>query len=65
MVPVWRIVVGVWACLAVGMVWAETLRVGPGEAISTIAEASRRARDGDVVEIVAGTYVGNVAVWEQ
>lgn len=65
MVTVWRIVAGVWACLAAGMVWAETLRVGPGEAIPTIAEASRRARDGDVVEIVAGTYVGDVAVWDQ
>lgn len=65
MVPAWRIVVCMWACLAALPAWAETLRVGPGEAISTIAEASRRARDGDVVEIVSGTYLGDVAVWDQ
>lgn len=60
-----RILAGLCACLAVGLAGAETLRVGPGEAIATIAEASRRARDGDVVEIVAATYRGDVAVWDQ
>ena len=33
--------------------------------MSTIAEAARIARDGDVVEIEAGSYVGDVAVWPQ
>lgn len=60
-----RILAGLCACLVVGLAAAGTLRVGPGEAIATIAEASRLARDGDVVEIVAGTYRGDVAVWEQ
>lgn len=60
-----RILAGLCACLTVGLAAAETLRVGPGEAIATIAEASRLARDGDVVEIVAGTYRGDVAVWAQ
>ena len=41
------------------------LRVGPTEAIRTIAEASRLARDGDTVEIMAGTYRGDVALWLQ
>lgn len=41
------------------------LRVGLGEAISTIAEAARQARDGDTVEILAGEYRGDVAVWGQ
>lgn len=41
------------------------LRVGPSEAIGTIAEAARLAQDGDTVEIVAGDYRGDVAVWTQ
>lgn len=44
---------------------ARTLRVGPGAPILTIAEAARLARDGDVVEIQAGDYRGDVAVWRQ
>ncbi len=44
-----------------GRVW----RVGPAEAIRTIAEVSRLARDGDTVQIVAGEYRGDVAVWLQ
>jgi hypothetical protein len=44
---------------------AATLRVGPREAIRNIAAAAARAQDGDTVEIVAGTYVGDVAVWSQ
>lgn len=43
---------------------AATLRVGPG-GLATIAEAARLAQDGDVVEIFAGTYPGDVAVWHQ
>ncbi|KAB2970439.1 hypothetical protein [Zoogloea sp.] len=65
MVPVWRILAGLCACLSVRLAGAETLRVGPGEAITTIADASRQARDGDVVEIVAASYRGDVAVWDQ
>jgi len=43
---------------------AATLRVGPG-GLATIAEAAGVAKDGDVVEIAAGTYRGDVAVWQQ
>lgn len=41
------------------------LRVGPTGDIRTIAEAARLARDGDTVEVQAGEYRGDVAVWLQ
>ena len=44
---------------------ATVWRVGPGEAIVRIADAAQRAKDGDVVEIVAGDYHGDVAIWKQ
>lgn len=46
---------------AAGRVW----RVGPGGPLPTIAAAARAAADGDVVEIEAGEYRGDVAVWLQ
>ncbi|GAA5184261.1 hypothetical protein GCM10025771_37890 [Niveibacterium umoris] len=51
--------------LAAPMTFAEVLRVGPSEPIHTIAEAARAAKDGDVVEIAAGDYRGDVAGWTQ
>jgi hypothetical protein len=44
---------------------AETWRVGPDEGLRSVAEAAALARDGDSVEIVAATYVDDVAVWPQ
>lgn len=44
---------------------ATVWRVGPEEPLTRIADAARRARDGDVVEITAGDYRGDVAVWSQ
>ena len=44
---------------------AATLRVGPQEKITRIADAAQLARDGDTVEIQPGEYRGDVAVWEQ
>lgn len=41
------------------------IRVGPGGQVATIAEAAALAGDGDTVEVQAGDYVGDVAVWEQ
>jgi hypothetical protein len=41
------------------------IRVGPAGEVPTIAEASRIARSGDTIEIEAGDYVGDVAVWAQ
>ncbi len=41
------------------------LPVGPGQRYRTIAAAAAAARDGDLVEIAAGDYVGDVAHWTQ
>jgi len=42
---------------------ASTLRVGPGAEFPTVAAAAQGVRDGDTVEIMAGDYPGDVAVW--
>ncbi len=42
---------------------AATLSVGSGLEFAAPSDAARRARDGDVVEISAGDYRGDVAVW--
>lgn len=41
------------------------LRVGPGEAVRTLAEAASRARPGMRIEVMAGDYLADVAVWRQ
>ncbi|MDT9001738.1 hypothetical protein RQP53_20845 [Paucibacter sp. APW11] len=41
------------------------LRVGPGEAIKTLAEAARQCKDGDRIEVQAGDYVGDSASWSR
>lgn len=41
------------------------LQVGRTAPIRTIAEAARLARDGDIVEIQAGEYHADVALWHQ
>lgn len=43
----------------------QIIRVGPGGNASSIAAASRIARDGDTIEIQAGNYYGDVTVWHQ
>lgn len=50
---------------ASGAEGARTIRVGPAQELRTIAQASIAARDGDVVEVEAGTYRRDVAVWRQ
>lgn len=49
---------------------ADTVRkasmvVGPGEKISSLTEAARLARDGEVIEIRPGNYRGQPAIWTQ
>ncbi|MET0518429.1 MAG: hypothetical protein ABW005_06290 [Burkholderiaceae bacterium] len=44
---------------------AALLRVGRGQAVKSLAEAAARARDGMRVEVEAGDYIGDVAVWPQ
>lgn len=39
------------------------LKVGPSRDIKTIHDAAAQAKDGDTIEIDAGTYTGDVAVW--
>ncbi len=41
------------------------LRVGRFQSYTTIAAAAKDANDGDTVEIEAGDYVGDVAIWTQ
>lgn len=45
--------------------FGRVLRVGPDGDARTIGDAARIARDGDTVEIAAGTYSGQTAVWTQ
>jgi hypothetical protein len=47
---------------AAGIASAETFGVGPGQKFAKPSEAFRAAKDGDVVEIAAGTYAGDVAI---
>lgn len=42
-----------------------TIAVGPNARIRTIATAAALARDGDTIEIAAGDYPQDVAVWTQ
>jgi hypothetical protein len=44
---------------------SRVLTVGRGREFATIAAAARAARDRDIVEIDAGDYVDDVAVWSQ
>lgn len=41
------------------------IKVGPSHGIRTIATAAALAKDGDTIEIEAGDYTGDVAVWKQ
>lgn len=41
------------------------IRVGNGESVTTISEAARLARDGDIVEIMPGDYRRQPAIWTQ
>jgi len=41
------------------------LQVGPTRAVKSLATAARQARDGMLIEVDAGEYVGDVAAWPQ
>jgi hypothetical protein len=45
--------------------YAATLQVGPSRALKLPSEATRLAKDGDLVTIDAGIYPADVAVWPQ
>lgn len=42
---------------------ADTLQVGPSKTYATPSAAAAAAQDGDVIEIDAGLYAGDAAVW--
>jgi hypothetical protein len=48
-----------------GTATPRVIRVGRDRAIKRIADAARRARSGDVIEVEAGEYVADVASWRQ
>jgi hypothetical protein len=58
---------GAWAGAAGGTAAAprSRIRVGPGQAVRTLREAARLAGDGAFVEVEAGEYPGDTAVWLQ
>ena len=43
----------------------QVIQVGPGREIKTLAQASKIARAGALVEVDSGEYLGDVAVWTQ
>lgn len=44
---------------------ARVIKVGPVREVKTISAASNLANNGDVVEVDAGDYSGDVAIWRQ
>ncbi len=59
-----------WSALALGLPPAASAahppwRVGPGQALTRVADALRLAGDGDTIEVLPGTYAGDVAVITQ
>ena len=55
----------VCACVGASHATAYVMLVGPARAVVTLAEAARKARSGDVIEVDAGRYVDDVAVFTQ
>lgn len=51
------------ALLLPGLAEARTIRVGPQGDVELPSEAARIAEEGDVVEIAAQDFVGDVAIW--
>ncbi len=55
--------------LLISQAWGQALaaprvlQVGPARTLQTPSQAARTARDGDIVEIDAGEYRGDAAVW--
>lgn len=61
----WRL--GATAVLALAAshgLLAATLQVGPDKALRNPSDAAAAARDGDIIEIAAGVYRGDAAIWQ-
>jgi hypothetical protein len=54
-----------WAAAVVPAAAQQVLRVGPKDALRTVAAAAAKAQDGDVIEVAAGDYPADVAVWSK
>jgi hypothetical protein len=68
--PVWHAMLVAAMVAVVALVYADpsagrVLVVGPDEALKVPSEAAQIATTGDTVEIAAGEYSGDVAVWRQ
>jgi hypothetical protein len=59
------VVLAIGLSLASAGAAARVLQVGPGKPFATPSAAAEKARSGDTVEIDAGVYAGDVAVWRQ
>ena len=44
---------------------ARIIEVGAQRTVKTLSAASRLAKDGDIIEVDSGDYIGDVAVWTQ
>lgn len=60
-----KLIITLQLAILIPQAHAATLRVGPEEKITRIADAAKLAKDGDTVEILPGAYRGDVAVWLQ
>jgi hypothetical protein len=60
-----RRVLALAALIVAGPAWAERFQVGSSREHERPSAVATLAQDGDVVEIDAGEYVGDVAVWHQ
>jgi hypothetical protein len=52
-------------CLPVDATEIRIIEVGPQRDVKNLAEASRLAKNGDIVEVDAGDYPRDVAIWTQ
>jgi len=50
---------------AASMSASQIIRVGPHRTVKRIVDAMRSAKNGDVIEIDAGSYTGDVGTWTQ
>ena len=60
-----RELLGLAAALPLAAHAGPVLKVGPGQAVKSLAAAARQAKDGMLIEVDAGEYVADVAVWTQ
>lgn len=63
--PDGRLMVAASDASAPGTILPATMIVGPGEKVTSISEAARLARDGEVIDIRTGDYRAQPAVWTQ